>query len=155
MSHIHDLIDFTVEAFIVHKGKVLLVHHKKLQKWLPAGGHIELDENPEQALFREIKEETGLGPDEIEVVGERFPLSDPDVKSLYPPSFLDIHKISNTHRHIGLGYIVKASTGRVTLADGEHSEIRYFTIEELLNPQFAVPLNVQQYAKHAIEVAYS
>jgi ADP-ribose pyrophosphatase YjhB (NUDIX family) len=70
MPHIHEKIDFTVSLFIVEGEKVLLVHHKKLDRWLPIGGHIELDEDPEQAAYREAKEECGL---EIELIGERQP----------------------------------------------------------------------------------
>jgi len=150
MPHIHELIDFTVEAFIVHEGKVLLVDHKALGKWLPVGGHVELDEDPEQALFREITEETGLSPEQIEVIGEKLPLTDPHVKSLYPPSFLDIHKISETHRHIGIGYIARARSNQITLQEAEHNEIRWFTPEELANPQFQVQPNIQKYAKYAL-----
>ena len=69
MPHIHELIDFVVDIYIVYKDKVLLIHHKELKKWLPIGGHIELDEDPEEALFREVKEECGL---EIEVLGDCF-----------------------------------------------------------------------------------
>ena len=43
MPHIHEKIDFTVSLFIVEGEKVLLVHHKKLDRWLPIGGHIELE----------------------------------------------------------------------------------------------------------------
>ena len=150
MPHIHELIDFTVAAFIVHEGKVLLVHHKTLGKWLPVGGHVELDEDPEQALFREITEETGLAPEDIEVVSKKFPLTDPHVKSLYTPSFLDIHKISDTHRHVGLGYIARAKSGNITLQDAEHNEIRWFTPEELSDPQFGVQPDIQQYAQYAL-----
>lgn len=46
MPHIHPLIDFTVGAFIVNNGRVALIHHKELKKWLSVGGHIELDEDP-------------------------------------------------------------------------------------------------------------
>jgi len=66
MPHIHDLIDFIVNVYIVHEGKVLFIQHKKLNKWLPVGGHIELNEDPDQAIFREVKEECGL---EIEING--------------------------------------------------------------------------------------
>ena len=44
MPHIHDKIDFTVAIFVVQQAQVLLVHHRALDKWLPLGGHIELDE---------------------------------------------------------------------------------------------------------------
>jgi len=37
MVHINEKIDFTVEAFVVHSNRVLLIFHKKLQRWLPAG----------------------------------------------------------------------------------------------------------------------
>ncbi len=66
MPHIHDTIDFTVEAFVVHNDKVLLRKHDKYKIWLSVGGHIELDEDPNQAAFREVKEEVGL---DIELIG--------------------------------------------------------------------------------------
>jgi len=40
MAHIHAEIDFVVSGFITHEDKVLLVNHKKLNLWLPPGGHI-------------------------------------------------------------------------------------------------------------------
>ena len=49
MAHIHEKIDFTTSVFIVRDGKVLLHKHKKLGIWLQPGGHIELDEDPNQA----------------------------------------------------------------------------------------------------------
>lgn len=62
MAHIHEKIDFTVSAYIVHPNldKILLVHHKKFNGWLQIGGHIELDEDSDMALMREIEEECGL-----------------------------------------------------------------------------------------------
>src|SRR5687768_12739478 len=98
MPHIHDLIDFTVVAYIVHNGKVLLIDHKKSKMWLAIGGHVELNEDPDQALLREIQEECGL---EVEIVGERQSFQDPNVKSLIPPLYMDIHTITETHSHIG------------------------------------------------------
>ena len=44
MAHIHEKIDFTVAIFVVQEKKVLLIHHRKLDRWLPLGGHIELEE---------------------------------------------------------------------------------------------------------------
>ena len=52
MAHIHEKIDFTVAIFVVHDSKILLIHHRKLDKWLSLGGHIELDEDPEIAALR-------------------------------------------------------------------------------------------------------
>ena len=58
-------IDLDVAGYIFDGEKVLLVHNKKLDLWLPVGGHIEKDETPDDALLREVKEETGL-----ELIGE-------------------------------------------------------------------------------------
>ncbi len=101
MAHIHEKIDFTVAIFVVHDGKILLIHHRKLDKWLPLGGHIELDEDPEQAALREAKEESGL---DVELLGERPPTTSPGTRALIAPRFLDIHRINDTHEHIGMIY---------------------------------------------------
>ena len=79
MAHIHEKIDFTVAIFVVHDGKVLLIHHRRLDKWLPLGGHIELDEDPEIAALREAKEESGL---DVELIGERPPTTEPGTRAL-------------------------------------------------------------------------
>ena len=51
---------FTVTGFIVHEGKTLLLWHPLVQGWTPPGGHIEPNEDPQAAVLREIREETGL-----------------------------------------------------------------------------------------------
>lgn len=61
MPHIHEKIDMVVDVFIVHNGRVLLRKHDKYHTWLGPGGHIELDEDPNEAALREMQEEAGLG----------------------------------------------------------------------------------------------
>jgi len=99
MSHIHDQIDFVVTVYIVYNNKVLLIFHKEQQKWLPIGGHVELDEQPEEALYREIKEECGL---DVEVLAEKpsTDFQEEGQKFLLTPTFLDIHRINKQHEHI-------------------------------------------------------
>lgn len=128
MAHIHDKIDFTVAIFVVHQDRVLLIHHRKLNKWLPLGGHIELDEDPEIAALREAKEESGL---DVELVGERPPTTEPGTRALIAPRFLDIHRISATHEHIGMIYWARPKGGDVTLATEEHHDIRWCTAADL------------------------
>ena len=68
MAHIQEQIDSTVAIFLVTGGRIFLIHHCQLDKWLPLGGHIELDEDPEQTALREAREESGL---EAELIGKR------------------------------------------------------------------------------------
>jgi 8-oxo-dGTP pyrophosphatase MutT (NUDIX family) len=134
MAHIHERIDFTSSVFIVQDGRVLLIHHRKLLKWLPVGGHIELDEDPEQAALREAKEESGL---DVELLGERPPTTGPGTRALITPRFMDIHRISPTHEHIGLIYWARPVAGNVSLAADEHLDIRWCSpsdLDELLPP---------------------
>ena len=89
MAHIHEKIDFTVSICIVHENKVLLLMHKKLHIWLPPGGHIELDEDPNEAVLREAKEETGL---DVRLVGEVHSYDHPyNARELIMPKFLNRH----------------------------------------------------------------
>lgn len=128
MPHIHEKIDFTVALFIVHQQRVLLVLHRKLGKWLPIGGHVELDEDPEQAALREALEESGF---EVELIGERPPTTEPGTRALIAPRFLDIHRISDTHEHIGMIYLARPRAGALRLAAAEHHDIRWCSEAEL------------------------
>src|SRR5438034_39715 len=139
MPHIHEKIDFTVAIFVVHESKVLLIHHRKLDQWLPLGGHIELDEDPEMAALREAREESGL---EVELLGERPPTTEPGTRALLAPRFLDIHRITDTHQHIGMIYFARPKSGSLALATEEHHDIRWCADEELdaLRPQMSAAI---------------
>ena len=141
MAHIHEKIDFTVAIFVVYDQRVLLIWHRKLDKWLPLGGHIELDEDPEQAALREAFEESGL---EVELL-------DFGTRALIAPRFLDIHRITDTHEHIGMIYWARPKNGAVTLAAAEHHEIRWCAAEELDQLQPRMSDAVKWYCRQAIE----
>ncbi|MFF3754604.1 NUDIX hydrolase [Streptomyces sp. NPDC002018] len=47
-------------GYLVERGRVLLVHHNRFNKWVPPGGHIEPGETFAATAVREFKEETGL-----------------------------------------------------------------------------------------------
>jgi 8-oxo-dGTP diphosphatase len=148
MAHIHEKIDFTSSIFVVKEARVLLVHHRKLNHWLPLGGHIELDEEPETAALREAFEESGL---EVELLGERPPTTGPGTRALIAPRFMDIHRISETHEHIGLIYFARPKSGNLTLAPVEHYDIRWCSAAELdaLTPPISAP--VRWYCLKALE----
>lgn len=131
MPHIHEKIDFVSTAFIVYRDKVLLVHHKILKTWLPIGGHIELDEDPIEALYREIKEEAGIDKKDLIIISEKPKLKGARHKFLHTPAYLDIHNFSDKHRHISLTYLLKSKTDKITRNIKEHNEIRWFTKKQI------------------------
>ena len=148
MAHIHEKIDFTVAIFVVQQSKVLLIHHRHLDKWLPLGGHIELHEDPEEAALREAKEESGL---DIEILGERPPTTCDGTRALITPRFLDIHRITDTHQHIGMIYWARPKNGTLSLATEEHHDIRWCSTEELDALQPPMSDAVKWYCRKAIE----
>lgn len=149
MAHIHEKIDFTVAIFVVHDDRVLLILHRKLRRWLPLGGHIELDEDPEQAALREAHEESGL---EVELVGERPPTTEPGTRALIAPRFLDIHRITDTHEHIGMIYFARPRGGNATpgLAEEEHLDIRWCGSEDLDRLEPPMTDAVKWYCRQAL-----
>src|SRR5262249_2415939 len=128
--------------------KVLLVHHRKLDKWLPLGGHIELDEDPETAARREAQEESGL---EVALLGERPPTTSPGTRALIAPRFLDIHRITETHEHIGMIYWARPTNGSLTLAHLEHHDIRWCSRHDLETLHPPLSSAVLWYCQKAIE----
>jgi len=151
MSQIHDLIHFTVEVFIVHKNKVLLRKHDKLKKWLSVGGHIEPNEDPIEAAFREVKEEVGLN---IELDDRLKPSYKKDnTTDLIPPYFLNRNNVNNNHKHVTFVYFAKTNTYKVKqgMRDEQSEECRWFTKEEI-EQNTEIMLSIKYYALKALKI---
>jgi 8-oxo-dGTP pyrophosphatase MutT (NUDIX family) len=119
---------FCVANFVVHDGKVLLLLHRKLNTWLPPGGHIDENELPDDAAVREVREEAGI---ECELFGERgVPVTEP--RQLVRPYGVHSVEISPGHEHIDLIYFstVKAGCPTVPSLSDESSRIGWFSPEE-------------------------
>lgn len=149
MPHIHELYDFTITVFIVHDGRVLLVNHPKYNKWIPMGGHIELDEDVEEALFREIQEETGL---DVEILSDKPVVDSPETKFLLTPAYLDVHQANPPHKHIGLTYFARAKDDKFTVSK-EHTAIKWLTKEDVEDPTYNLTAAVKFYCHEAIAQA--
>ncbi len=135
--------EFVVAAYVVDNGKVLLVNHKKLGKWLPVGGHIEPNELPDEALVREVKEETGL---DVEIISDD---KSPEFNSILNRPFkVVLEDIDDKHQHIDLQYICKIK-GKKELRGTD--ECKWFTTEEL-NAIENCPPEVKHFAKEAMNL---
>lgn len=166
MPHIHTepgQIDFVANIFVVYKNRVLFRLHDKRKIWLMPGGHIELNEVPEQAAVREVFEEVGLevelyNPLGIELVGkddnpEEVLLDKDGNRELLPPYAMEIHNFSDTHRHIGLVYFAKANTDKVIEPEGEERSggVVWLTKEEIVGHEGLSDL-MKNYGLKALEL---
>ncbi|MGH7196736.1 MAG: NUDIX domain-containing protein [Candidatus Saccharimonadales bacterium] len=148
MGHIHEKYDFVITLFVVHDGHVLFAHHPRYSKWVPVGGHVELEEDPEQALLREIEEETGL---EVEILSDK-PEFEPDAgtKLLHRPNYMDVYEANPPHKHVALIYFARAKSAVFSKSD-EHLELRWIKEKELEEPEYGLTPSLKFYAVKAIE----
>lgn len=91
---------FCASAIIINPSnkKILLVKHKKFNKWVQPGGHIEENETPEDCALREVYEETGL---RIKLIGIRFPREDDFLR----PLAIQRNTGGNGELHIDIVYL--------------------------------------------------
>lgn len=121
MPHIHEKIDFTVNVYVIFKDKVLLRKHDKYGIWLPPGGHIDPDEDPNEAAVREVWEEAGLEVSLLDTRDEKIETE--EYKELIPPISLNRHRIDPNHEHISLEYVALASDNIINpQLDGDRSD---------------------------------
>ncbi len=119
---------FTATAYIVENGKVLLIPHPKLKKWLPPGGHVELNETPPECAAREALEETGI---EIHIIPqENIWIDEWNAKS-FPRPYLCLlenipeHGTKPAHQHMDFIYLAKPAGGTLM------AEARWFSLQEI------------------------
>jgi len=139
---------FTATTFIVYRDRVLLHLHKKLNVWLPVGGHIDRDELPEQAAQREALEETGLKV-ELYRPDPRLSFSDGAVH-LHRPVHLLLEDINPFHQHIDFIYYAAASSSEFKPQSGETDQVRWFSREDLTSGEWRLPANAQILALEAL-----
>jgi 8-oxo-dGTP diphosphatase len=138
MPHIHTQqgqYDYTVSGYLVHESKTLLIKHKYLPIWTAPAGHIEVNETPIEALYKEISEEAGINKESLELLETQPVIKHAEHgdgnQHLPLPFDMDYHAIDDTHNHINLSYILKSATNHVEPKMGESNTFKWFTIEEL------------------------
>lgn len=72
---------FCASAYVIdpHTKKILLVKHKKFNRWVQPGGHVENNETFEETALREVYEET---KQKVTLIGDRFPRENDFVRPL-------------------------------------------------------------------------
>jgi 8-oxo-dGTP diphosphatase len=116
-NHTHRL---AVNAYLLKENRFLLLKRATPPYiWAPPGGHLEMDEEPERGLQREVREETGLEIDVLAVANTWF----------------------GQWRHqplLAIDYLTGYRSGSVELST-EHSDYHWLTMDELVRGE-PVPL---------------
>lgn len=123
LSRHHPPGHITASAWIVDedRGAALLIHHRKLERWLQPGGHIEDDASVLAAARREVEEETGLRS--VDVYSDQI-------------FDLDIHPIparkdEPAHLHYDVRFLFVADPAQSLELSEESHDLRWFTNAEV------------------------
>lgn len=122
----------TVGALVVNdEGEVLIVRSNKWKdKYSVPGGHIEVGERAEDAIRREVKEETGLDAEPVELLVVQ--------QAIYPEDFYK-------HEHyIFMDYVLKAKSSKVQL-DGRELQAYVW-----VKPEEALKLDLEPFTRNFV-----
>ncbi len=102
--------------------RALLMHHRKLNRWLQPGGHADGNADLAQVALREAIEETGLT--ELHVESDIYDL--------------DRHRIpargnEPEHWHYDVRFVVRAMGGELFVQNEESLALAWFDIKKLAN----------------------
>jgi len=119
----------TGSAWIVShdQRQCLLVHHRKLNRWLQPGGHADGQADVADVALREAHEETGLV--DLELIAE--PL-DVDVHLIPARLDSDGNQLEDAHEHHDIRFLLIAAPGQQLVLSDESHEVRWFTREDVL-----------------------
>ncbi len=100
--------------------RVLLTHHKKLDRWLQLGGHSDGEPDPLQVALREAEEESGLvvTPMDVRVFD------------------IDVHEIPQrgrdpAHYHYDVRFALQSTSGLAYRVSGESHDLSWVPVAEL------------------------
>jgi 8-oxo-dGTP pyrophosphatase MutT (NUDIX family) len=115
----------TGSAWIINpsRTKALMLHHRKLDRWLQPGGHSDGDPNTLHVALREASEESGIEPTHIKPVSEN--IFDIDIHTI-PAS-----KKEAQHEHFDVRFLLEIDDTLPLISNEESNELAWLSFEEV------------------------
>lgn len=104
--------------------RFLLVHHRKLGRWLQVGGHCDGQHEVHLAALREAYEETGIRDFALLATDQRLVPLDVDVHQI--PAIAE----EPEHLHYDVRFLVCARTEEIAASEESHA-VQWFRMQEL------------------------
>lgn len=127
------------------RSSCLLTHHKKLERWLQLGGHVDGEPQPHRSALREVIEESGFT--QLVFFGdEAEPL----------PFDLDVHSIparpgEPEHEHHDFRYLLIATAKQTIQVSEESHDVRWFGLDEIAALSEPKDESLARLARRALE----
>ena len=109
----------------------MLVHHRKLNRWLQPGGHADGDPRVEQVALREAQEESGLSQLQLVHAGEHLLPLDVDVHVIPDRRDSSGNLLEDAHEHHDIRFLVHAATDAQPVTSEESYDVRWFAADQI------------------------
>jgi 8-oxo-dGTP pyrophosphatase MutT (NUDIX family) len=122
-------------------GEVLVIHHRRLDTWLPVGGELEEGETPLEAARRELREETGLTGEFGDVLG---------APEGVPPGLIgyEEHVAGSKGLHMNFVFVAEVASTAEIVPNREFERWQWLGSEAL--ESLDSPTNVRQFGQYAL-----
>jgi ADP-ribose pyrophosphatase YjhB (NUDIX family) len=140
--------------FVVYQDQILLLKHKKLNGWIPPGGHIELNEDPETSLWRELAEETGLQQADLTLISTaKNTVDSPSNKKLPLPFNFNVYTYTgeSDHKHIDLSYLLASNTDQIQQNPEESNGLKWFSRQDLEDNKSELLVGIYEQSVFALD----
>ncbi|WP_345750044.1 NUDIX domain-containing protein [Microbacterium rhizophilus] len=117
----HDLLILPGVTAVIRDGdRFLLARQRDTKRWSLVGGGVEPDEQPRDAIAREVREELGVAPRIVRVVGA---YGGPELRSVLPNG--------DEVAYVTIAYECALPAGELALEEHELLETAWFTRTEV------------------------